>query len=131
MKQTTISAFETIQTLLSELLDVEADEITPESYLVRDLDAESIDLLEASLELSRAFNIEIDDDVIYLRSLRIFIEIARETGEDTAVYLKKRIPHLTRGRIATILDDLDHGPVLIVEDLIRYTAYEQSRAEAG
>ena len=114
-----------ITNALSDILDVDPSDIHPESYLIRDLEAESIDLLELAVTLNAEFKIDVDDDEIFLRTLRIYLENPqKEHSGDTESYLMEKYPFLTRDRIKEILADLDHGPVLKVKDLVHYIAWK-------
>jgi acyl carrier protein len=115
-----MNTMETIRIILTEILDIEGDAITPESYIIRDLDTESIDLLEIAVALNAAFKIEIKDDQIFLKNIRLFIREAEEKSADIAAYLLEQYPFLDEARIAEILADKDQGPVLKVKDLVSY-----------
>ncbi len=112
----------TIKSYLSEILDVDRETITEETYLIRDLGVESIDFLELAVALSGAFQIEVDDEEIFLLDLRLHLETAGETTDKTAL-LAEKYPFLDADRIAEILKDLDQGPVLKVKDLVSYVTY--------
>jgi acyl carrier protein len=105
---------------LADILDVNPDAIGPDTYLIRDLEAESIDLLELAVVLNAEFQIEIDDDEIFLRTLRIYLDDPKSRPEDMGQYLMEKYPYLTRERIREILTDLPDGPVLKVKDLVSY-----------
>ncbi len=109
-----------IKESLVDILDIDEAEIAPETYIIRDLGAESIDLLELGVMLGSIFKIEIDDDAIFLGSLRLYLEEAGECKNDTAAYLEEKLPFLPSVRIHEILCDLNNGPVLKVKDLIYY-----------
>ncbi len=119
-----MTILKTIQKDLADLLDIEEDEITPEAYVVRDLDAESIDLLEMAVALNTSFGVEINDDEVFLRLLRDFLAEAAEAEENPAEYLEKKYSFLTRERIEEILSDLDAGPVLKVKDMASYIEWK-------
>ncbi len=106
-----------------EILDIEEEEITPETYVVRELDAESIDLLELAVELNAKFNIDINDDDIFLKTLRLYLAEAREAKKNPAQLLALKYPHISPARIKEILKDLEDGPVLKVKDLRDYVAH--------
>lgn len=116
--------FKKIEDILTELLDIESEEITPETYVIRDLNAESIDLLELAVGLNSSFNIDINDDEIFLRNLRLYLTEAKEIGKDALEYLSKKFPFLTRDRTEEIMADLKDGPVLKVKDLVSYVAWQ-------
>ncbi len=112
-----MNIFNKIQDLLAELLDVEKNEISPETYIFRDLGAESIDLMELAVAINSEFNINVIDDDIFLRRLREYI------SENQS--LKKKYPFLPDKRIAEIIKDVGKRPdfsepVLKVKDLIDY-----------
>ena len=112
-----------IRTSLGEILDIAAGEITPETYVVRDLGAESIDLLELSVALNARFKVEVNEDEVFLRTLRVFLNEAKENEQDPLDYLQRKYPFLGEGRVGEILVDMDGGPVLKVKDLIAYVSW--------
>ncbi len=105
---------------LCEILDVEPEQVRMETYIMRDLGAESIDLLELAVTFSDRFKTEVTDDEIFLKSLRIHIEEAEAVGVAPAACLEEKYPFLSPSRISEILADLDDGPVLKVKDLLNY-----------
>lgn len=105
---------------LADILDVESGAIDSETYLIRDLEAESIDLLELAVTLNSEFQIEIDDDEIFLKMLRIYLDEPKSKPENIQEYIMEKYPYLTGERIQEILEDLPNGPVLKVKDLISY-----------
>lgn len=60
MTQETV--FSRIQKTLVQQLNVNADEVTPQAELMRDLGADSLDHVECVMALEEEFGIEIDDD---------------------------------------------------------------------
>jgi len=112
-----------IRTSLGEILDIAAGEITPETYVVRDLGAESIDLLELSVAINARFKVEVNEDEVFLRTLRLFLNEAKEDEQDPLDYLQRKYPFLGEGRVGEILVDMDGGPVLKVKDLIAYVSW--------
>ena len=55
---------ETIKNYLAENLFVDADQITPETDLIKDLGADSLDLVELTMNLEEEYNISIEDEVL-------------------------------------------------------------------
>ncbi len=111
---------------LADILDVEINEIGSETYLIRDLEAESIDLLELAVTLNSEFQIEIDDDEIFLKMLRIYLEQPDNKPNDMQEYLMEKYPYLSANRIREILEDQTNGPVLKVKDLISYINWKNN-----
>ena len=54
--------FEKLQSIIAEVLNVDADEITPETTFVDDLGADSLDLVELIMGLETEFDLEIPDE---------------------------------------------------------------------
>ena len=108
-----------------DILDIEGLHINEETYLIRDLGVESIDLLELAVSLNAKFKTEINDDVIYLKQLRLFIDEANQQKSDASQSLSEKYPFLSPDRIKEILADLEGGPVLKVKDLISYVKWQQ------
>jgi len=50
--------------IVCNCLGVDADRVTPESRIIADLGADSLDTVELAMDLEAAFGIEISDDVI-------------------------------------------------------------------
>ena len=109
--------------ILSDILDVSPEEVQPETYLVRELGAESIDLMELAVTLNNQFSISVDEDHIFLKSLREHITSAKEENRDVEETLKETYPFLSQDRVQEILSDLDGGPVLKVKDLDMYVDF--------
>lgn len=110
--------------VLSDILDLDPSMVSLESYLVRDLEAESIDLLEIAVTLNSEFRTTIDDDEIFLKNLRIYLEEAGSSSDSWGDYLMGKYPFLTRERIREIVLDLHSGPVIKVKDLVSYIEFK-------
>ncbi len=113
----------TLREMIMDIMDVEGQTITAETYLVRELGAESIDLLELSVSINHHFHITVKDDDIFLRNFRLFLVEAERRGEAPADYLGARFPFLPAERIGEILADLEAGPALKIKDLVSYIAF--------
>lgn len=111
-----MDVFEEVRTILGEILDVEEREITPESYLTTELGAESIDLIELAAALNQRFGIEIDEEEIFLETVRNYFREGQDLSGDR---LREAFPFLTAGRLREISADPD-GPLLKVKDLVSY-----------
>ena len=57
-----MSVEEKVKAIVVEQLGVSADEVTPESKFVEDLNADSLDLTELIMAMEEEFDIEINDD---------------------------------------------------------------------
>ncbi|MUU56976.1 acyl carrier protein [Helicobacter pylori] len=54
--------FETIQAVIAEQLEIDVSQVTPEAKFVKDLGADSLDVVELIMALEEKFNIEIPDE---------------------------------------------------------------------
>jgi acyl carrier protein len=115
---------ERIKKVLADILDIDEQEITPEAYIIRELGAESIDLLELAVSLNSRFKVEVNDSEIFLTRLRVYVTEADEQGKDKVSYLVERLPFLSKKRIEEILSDLEDGPTLKVKDLSSYIKWQ-------
>lgn len=123
--------FAPIREILIELLDLEADAIQPESYLVRDLGVESIDFLELAVALNERFKIPVHDDTVFLRNLRLHLAEAEVAGQPPLEFLKPLYSYLSEQRLTKIVSDLDGGPVIQVQDLLMYVQWQMTRTKAA
>jgi acyl carrier protein len=112
-----------LKKILEGLLDLEDREITPETLLIQDLGAESIDLLELAVTLNSRFKIAVKDDEIFLTRFRLYSREAEQQGKDALHYLAGRYPFLGKDRIAEIIVHIKEGPQLKIRDLISYVTY--------
>lgn len=73
----------TIQRLLAEMLEIDPEEITPETDLEEDLDMDSLDGTELLLALEEEFDLEIDEDTARgFRTVGDIIDYVSEKTED-------------------------------------------------
>ena len=56
--------FERVKEILVEQLDVEEASITPETSILNDLEADSLDLVEVIMAIEEEFDIEIPDEEV-------------------------------------------------------------------
>lgn len=87
--------FEKIQEVLEEALGVDEDEVTPEATIGGDLGAESIDYLDISFRLEKAFDIKIGESEMFDQSVLSeegVVEDGVVTDEGLAK-LKEKMPH--------------------------------------
>jgi len=113
-----------IKKIIIDLLDLEGDPITPDTYLIKELGTESIDLLELAVAINSRFKITVKDDQIFLTRFRLYLTEAEKQGKDIAPYLAGKYPHLTDERIAEIIVHISEGPQLKIKDLISYITYQ-------
>ena len=116
-----------VREIVTEIMDVDGGVITEETCLIRDLGAESIDLLELAVAMSHRFGLPVQDDEIFLRKFPLYRLEATQAGADPLTYLAERIPFLPPARIAEILAEQDRSAALTIGDLVRYLRYQQGK----
>ncbi|MFP5213272.1 MAG: acyl carrier protein, partial [Acidobacteriota bacterium] len=105
-----------LQTIVSELINCDEAEVTPEARLVDDLGFESIDFLELAMTLGNRYRCEVDEKTIFLSDFRPLI-----SGNGNALErLEEAYPHLDRQELQYMLEDAPRGNVLKVKHLISY-----------
>lgn len=73
--------FERIRDLLADQLDIEPSKITPDTVLLEDLDADSLDLVDMVMTLEDEFGVEVPDDAI--ETLRTVGDVVNFVEENT------------------------------------------------
>jgi acyl carrier protein len=74
--------FEKVREILVEQLDLEEDLITPESSIVDDLGADSLDIVDLAMSLEDEFDTEIPDEAI--ESIKTVGDVVRFIEESLA-----------------------------------------------
>ena len=92
---------------------------------MRELNAESIDLLELAVSINQAFDITVNEDDLFFRQLRIFLD--KDIENNPGKIIQEKYPYLLSDRINQIMCDLENGPVLKVKDLIHYVSCQLSK----
>lgn len=85
-----------VQECLAGALGIEPEEIRPESSLVRDLGAESIDFIDILFRLEKAFDIKIPSGELFPANLlneERLVQAGRVTSEGIKA-LREKIPYL-------------------------------------
>ena len=112
-----MDVFTEIKKILMEILDLEGQTVTPESLLMQELGAESIDLLELAAALNARFKIEVREEDIFLR------DAGARPGESSPFPTEERCREIAALRA-------DSGPAVRVKDLVSYVAWQQKKAGA-
>lgn len=56
--------FERVVQIIAEELNIEPDELTMDTHITDDLNADSLDAMEVILKIEEEFDVEIPDDVV-------------------------------------------------------------------
>ena len=87
--------FEKVREALEEALGVDEDEVVPEARLQEDLNAESIDYLDISFRLEKAFDIKIGETEMFDQSVLSdpqYVQDGKVTDAGLTA-LKEKMPH--------------------------------------
>ena len=125
--------FERLKPLLTEVLGVAPEKIRPESVLVADLGAESIDLLDLSFLIEEKFNVTIEGNEIEREATKrlpggVYEKDGRLTDEALAE-IRKCAPELDAGKLITGLRKLDLPMLLTVRFFVRLIARKLAEEE--
>jgi len=95
--------FEKLKSILAEALEVETEVINPDSLVINDLGAESIDILDISFRIEKAFKIKIPEQSLSLNpkdipegktageifSVQIIVDFVKEKLEEASISVSK------------------------------------------
>ena len=56
--------FEKVKNIIADQLDIDVDEITMDSHIMDDFDADSLDIVDLIMSFEDEFNVEIPDDAV-------------------------------------------------------------------
>jgi len=118
-----MNMFLAIRSILGEILDHDPEKILEQTFLIRELNAESIDLLEIGVAIQHRLGIPVHDDLLFLKNLRTLLLRAELSKCPPIEVLAREYPHLSEERLAQILEDMPQGPVLRVSDLVAYVSW--------
>jgi len=122
---------ERIKYILAKILDVDKDELSPETDLLKDLAVESIDLLEIAISLEKEFKIKVDENALFLKSFRYHLEEAekRFSEKERLEYLKGIFPFLSKERLKELSSELRDNifPSVKIKDLVSYVKWMKKK----
>lgn len=119
--------FEKVQAILVDALGVDEEEIARESRLGPDLGAESIDYLDISFRLEKAFDIKIEQSEMFpdnVLSDPQYVQDGKVTDNGMAE-LRKRLPHTNLDEFDASRKIEDFANVFTVDSLVKFV---QSKA---
>lgn len=74
--------FERVQALLAEQLDISADKITLQSEVVKDLGADSLDVVELLMQLEEEFGITLpDNEMENIKTVQDIVDMMEKLGK--------------------------------------------------
>lgn len=114
-----------VQTIIADIFDRAPEDIAPETRIMADLGGESVDLLEIAVRLNADFGIPVDEDTIFLKSLRYLLAECRAGGRQAEDALQEAYPYLTPERRETLAREAAQPqvmPLLCAGDIAAYVA---------
>lgn len=116
--------FSRIQEVLVDALGVDEEDVTPDAKLVDDLGAESIDFLDISFRLEKAFEIKIEASEIFPQDVLENPEYVEEGKVTDAGMeeLKKHLPHADLTEFEASRQVEDFSSVFTVNTLVKFIA---------
>ena len=122
MAMTQEEVFDKVKEVLTQALAVDDDEVTPEAKLSEDLGAESIDYLDITFQLEKAFGIKIPKGELLpdnLFSNPEFVQNGRMTEKGIAE-LKSRMSFADLSKFEADPDINKFRDIFTVDTLVRY-----------
>ena len=128
MAPTKDEVFEKVKDALVDALGVDDDEVTPESTMVGDLGAESIDFLDIVFKLEKAFDISIPREELFPDDILTNADLVVDgkLTENGLTQLKERMPFLNLTKFESDPQVQNFGNLLTVRDLCSYVATKVS-----
>ena len=111
---------------VSDIFECDPSSLSSQTRLMQDLPCESIDLLEIASRLAQTARIQVNDDSLFLRSLRTRIE--EYAGEESAAVIRREFPWLRLGRAEELASSLsDPSPQVTLADLADYITWAEAK----
>ncbi len=124
---------ERLKPLLSEVLGVTPEKVLPESVLMADLGAESIDLLDLSFRIEEAFKVTMESNEIEREASKrlpggVFETDGRLT-EEALAEIRRSLPELDSAKLVTGLRKIELPSLLTVQFFVKLIARKLAEKE--
>ncbi len=122
MAATSEEIFQKVQNALVDALGVDEEEVKPESTMVGDLGAESIDFLDIVFKLEKAFGIKIPREELFPEDILTNSQFVKDgkVVEEGLAQLRSRMPWADLSKFEKNPRVQDFGDLLTVKDLCSY-----------
>lgn len=124
--------FEKVQQVLVEALAVDEDEVTPDATLFGDLGAESIDVLDISFQLERAFDIKINQGELFPEGVTQdpeYVQDGKLTDKGLAE-LRQRLPHFDLSALESDRSMQRVADLFTVQSLVNFVSQKLAEKSA-
>ncbi len=114
-----------VKSIISEILDIEEEKLSEDTDLIREIGIESIDMLEIAISLEKEFGIRVDENRLFFKSFRYYLDKAKEEKTDEIKYLSRIYPFLKQERLKELIEESANGiiPSLKIRDIISYVQW--------
>jgi len=112
--------FDKVRTLLTDALGVDEDEVTPGASLKGDLGAESIDFLDISFRLEKAFSIKIPRGELFPEQLDPALVQDNKLNDAGIAEVRRRMPHANLTALEKSRDIALVPNLFAVQDIVDY-----------
>lgn len=113
---------------VAESMSVNQDELTMDTLLISDLDADSLDIMDIMFQLEEEFDIKLEkEDFDFLRKIGMEREQAVVDGILTAEALSKLKEHLPLLDTAQELKPVDLGKFLSISSIVKLVEDQKSK----
>ncbi len=123
-----LSSLAMVQEVVAEIMERPASGLEAGCRLVADLGCESIDLMEMAIRLSQKTGREVDDDALFLRSLRV--TLAENSDRPADEVIAEACPWLGMDRVYQLAraleSDASPAPLVTLGDMAAYMAFVRS-----
>jgi acyl carrier protein len=114
--------FKTVQEVLVDALGVDEEDVKPEARLVADLGAESIDFLDISFRLEKAFSIKIGPGDLFPENVLTNPEYVQDgkVTDGGMAELRKKLPHADLSAFDKSRNVDDFSDVFTVDTIAKF-----------
>ena len=116
---------EKVKSIISEILDIEENNLSKDTDLIKEIGAESIDLLEIAISLEKGFGIKVDENRLFLKSFRYYLDEVKNKKVDEINYLNEIYPFLDKKRIKELIEESKNSiiPSIRIKDIVSYVQW--------
>ncbi len=118
-----MSVMDDVITIICDIFDRDPSEVGPDTELVADLGAESVDFLELAMMLEDRFGIEVRPEKAFLQDFKSVYNSALTDGRDPFTALRMEFPYMTEERIRYHVDRIGRTASLAVLDIAAYVEH--------
>ena len=116
---------EKVKSIISEILDIEENNLSEDTDLIKEIGAESIDLLEIAISLEKGFGIKVDENRLFLKSFRYYLDEAKNKKINEINYLNEIYPFLDKKKIKELIEESKNSiiPSIRIKDIVSYVQW--------